>query len=54
MIIKLKKLKCEKCGHKWVPRKKEVRICPHCKSAYWDRKNIMEKEVENENNNSKI
>lgn len=28
---------CERCGHRWVPRKDETpRICPKCKSAYWD------------------
>jgi predicted Zn-ribbon and HTH transcriptional regulator len=33
-------LKCERCGHEWVPRKKllsEVRLCPKCKTAYWDK-----------------
>jgi len=30
-------LECLRCHHKWIPRQKEVRICPHCKSAYWDR-----------------
>lgn len=31
-------LKCERCGHVWIPRKPGglVRICPKCKSAYWD------------------
>ncbi|MEW6295231.1 MAG: hypothetical protein AB1467_02950 [Candidatus Diapherotrites archaeon] len=30
--------KCERCGHKWVPRmEKELpRVCPYCKSPYWD------------------
>lgn len=28
---------CRRCGHKWVPRKKEIRICPKCKSAYFDK-----------------
>jgi len=28
---------CQRCGHVWVPRKaNDVRICPKCKSAYWD------------------
>jgi len=31
-------LKCQRCGYVWIPRKaiNEVRICPRCKSAYWD------------------
>ena len=36
MKIKLQFIKCERCGHTWVPRKAEIRICPNCKSAYWD------------------
>lgn len=34
--IRLKYLNCLKCGHKWTPRTSDVRICPKCKSAYWD------------------
>jgi hypothetical protein len=32
--------RCERCGHEWVPRggiEDEPRICPKCKSAYWNR-----------------
>ena len=32
------KLECLRCGYKWLPRIAEVRICPTCKSPYWDRK----------------
>ena len=39
-----KLLECLRCGHRWFPRGKkgdknviEVRICPKCKSAFWDR-----------------
>lgn len=29
--------KCEKCNHLWSPRKKtKPKICPKCKSAYWE------------------
>ncbi len=31
--------KCERCGHEWVPRTysdKEPRVCPQCKSPYWN------------------
>ena len=36
MDIELTELTCARCGHRWVPRAKEVRICPKCKSAWWD------------------
>ena len=37
--IKLYEYTCERCGHKWIPRTKEKpRVCPKCKSPYWDRK----------------
>ena len=31
--------RCERCGHEWVPRNKdeEPRVCPKCKSPYWNR-----------------
>lgn len=38
MKVTLISLKCKRCGHKWQPRKEEIRICPKCKSPYWDRK----------------
>lgn len=36
----LKRLKCLRCGWRWLPRVKDVRICPNikCHSMYWDRK----------------
>ena len=37
MKIKLTKLNCKKCGHEWIPKIKEVRQCPNCKSAWWDK-----------------
>lgn len=42
MKVKLSKLKCFKCNHEWTPRKQDVRQCPKCKTAYFD------KEKENE------
>jgi Zn finger protein HypA/HybF involved in hydrogenase expression len=36
MKVKLQFLKCLKCDWKWVPRKSDVRMCPKCKTAYWD------------------
>lgn len=36
MKIKITKIKCFKCGHLWIPRKAEVRMCPKCKTPYFD------------------
>lgn len=37
--IKLYEYTCERCTHKWIPRRQEKpRVCPKCKSPYWDKK----------------
>ena len=38
MKIKINTLKCQRCNHIWIPRKKDVRTCPKCNSAYWETK----------------
>ena len=30
-------LRCLRCGHAWTPRQQDVRICPSCKTALWDK-----------------
>ncbi len=35
--VEIKELRCKRCGHSWIPRQNEVRICPNCKSAWWDK-----------------
>lgn len=30
-------LKCLRCKHTWIPRQREVRLCPKCKTPWWDR-----------------
>ena len=37
MNVELKPVRCKRCGYQWVPRKADVRVCPKCKSPYWDR-----------------
>lgn len=33
--------RCERCGHEWQPRnEEEPRVCPKCKSPYWDRERV--------------
>lgn len=38
MEIKIPKLSCKRCDHSWNPRKNKIRICPKCKSPYWNKK----------------
>lgn len=36
--------RCERCGHEWIPRGQFVpKICPSCKSPYWDRPRVNER-----------
>lgn len=36
-IITGYKCRCERCDHQWVSTRGTMpRICPKCKSAYWD------------------
>ena len=39
--IWVKGYRCERCEHEWTPRNlrnpERPRICPKCKSAFWDR-----------------
>lgn len=37
MEIGISQLQCNRCSHRWIPRKREVRVCPKCHSPYWDR-----------------
>lgn len=37
MKINIQELECKRCNHKWHPRQVDIRICPKCKSPYWDR-----------------
>ena len=39
MKIDLKKfqIECKRCSYRWIPRKMDIRICPKCKSPYWDK-----------------
>jgi len=36
-VMKLLKVKCKKCGHEWIPRTDDVRLCPKCHSVRWDK-----------------
>jgi len=34
--VDLPELHCYRCGNTWTPRARVVRICPRCKSRYWE------------------
>jgi len=36
MRVEISQVKCLRCNHTWTPRKRDVRICPKCRSPYWD------------------
>jgi Zn finger protein HypA/HybF involved in hydrogenase expression len=46
--IRLTTLECKRCGHKWNPRKQDIKVCPNpkCHSPYW---NIERKITRKEN-----
>ncbi len=35
--FRISKLKCNQCGHEWVPRIKNPRMCAKCHSVRWDK-----------------
>ena len=42
--VQISHLTCKRCGHRWAPRKADVRTCPRCKSPYWDKeRNVISK-----------
>lgn len=54
--IKIEGYICERCGHKWVPRNtdEKPRVCPRCKSPYWDRpRKNKKRQVKNERKNNR-
>ena len=42
-------VKCPNCGHEWFPRddKREPKVCPKCKSPYWNKPRQMKKTDKN-------
>lgn len=36
--MKIKKLKCKRCGYEWIPRVEKPKTCSACKSRYWNKK----------------
>lgn len=45
---------CERCVHKWIARKKQYpKVCPKCKSPYWDSPSKKNKNSQIRKNNGK-
>ena len=44
--IDIQTVTCKRCGHNWPPRQPMVRVCPKCKSPYWDRERKSRTEVD--------
>lgn len=42
--MKLKIFKCFRCRHEWASKMDNPRVCPKCKSPYWDREKKEEKQ----------
>ena len=42
--VKIPRLECQRCGHKWHPRTEDVRSCPRCHSPRWDEPRPVEEE----------
>lgn len=40
MKVKISKIECKRCGHRWIPRQVEIRMCPKCKSIWYDKPKI--------------
>jgi uncharacterized protein len=38
--VDIPELHCYRCGDTWTPRSPVIRICPRCKSPYWDEPRI--------------
>jgi Zn finger protein HypA/HybF involved in hydrogenase expression len=34
----MKKMTCQRCGHTWIPRIDDVKVCPKCHSYRWNEK----------------
>ncbi len=34
---------CLKCGHQWIPRMDDPKMCPKCKTYNWSKKNDQPK-----------
>jgi len=54
-LIKVHGFKCLRCPHEWVPRKPDQppRVCPSCKSPYWDKERKIKATVKENKTNAR-
>lgn len=43
--VKVEELICFRCGHSWLPRQKNVSLCPNCKSHLWYDKPLQRERI---------
>lgn len=36
MKVDIKGYRCFRCGHEWLPRADNPKVCPMCKSPWWN------------------
>ncbi len=36
MKVRIPRLHCRRCGHRWVPKQPVITMCARCKSRYWN------------------
>ena len=49
--IKIPSLKCKRCGHEWCLRRPKLpKVCPKCKSPYWNKDYVRKVKKRRENN----
>ena len=46
---------CFRCGHKWLPYniEEQQKVCPKCKSPYWDKPKVRFNKGANKNERNK-
>ena len=50
-MVKIPKLECKKCGHKWAPRIPNPPTCPHCRTYYWNKPKQGVRDGDNDDDN---
>lgn len=43
-MIVLPMFECNRCEYTWIPKKVSPKFCPRCRSPYWNKQRVYEKE----------